>query len=74
MQPTSLDFNPASFHLKDIETDDVAAPCGGRGIGEPSAGDISALNNAIFNAIGKWVDGEHGTASPNKVLKALGKA
>ena len=73
-QVTTMDFSPASFHLKDVETNDVAAPCGGRGIAEPCLGDVSALNNAIFNAIGKWVDPEHGAMTPDKVLKALGKA
>jgi CO/xanthine dehydrogenase Mo-binding subunit len=72
--PTTLDINPAAFKLKDVENDDVAAPCGGRGIGEPCVSDVSAIECAIFNATGKWVDPEHGAMSPDKVLKALGKA
>ena len=73
-QPTSLDYNPASFHLLDVQTDDVAAPCGGRGIGEPCLSNIGSVVNAVYNAIGKWVDPEHGAMTPDKVLKALGKA
>jgi len=72
--PTSLDTNPTGFHLLDVENDDPAAPCGGRGIGEPCVSNVSAIECAIYNAIGKWVDPEHGAMSPNKVLKALGKA
>jgi len=74
MQMTALDFSPATFHLKDVESDDVAAPCGGRGIGEPCLCHIGCVENAIFNATGKWVDSEHGAITPDKVLKALGKA
>jgi CO/xanthine dehydrogenase Mo-binding subunit len=74
MQPISLDYNPSAFHLMDVQTDDPAAPCGGRGMGEPCVSNISAVENAIFNATGKWVDPDHGAMTPDKVLKALGKA
>jgi CO/xanthine dehydrogenase Mo-binding subunit len=73
-QMTTLDFNPNAFHLLDIQTNDVGAMLGGRGIAEPCAGHPSALINAIFNATGKWVDPDHGAITPDKVLKALGKA
>jgi len=74
MQPTTMDLNYPGYHIYDVQTDDVAAPCGGRGFAEPTASNISSINNAIFNAIGKWVDPEHGAMTPDKVLKALGKA
>jgi CO/xanthine dehydrogenase Mo-binding subunit len=72
--PTSLDINPQSYHLLDVQNDDVAAPCGGRGIAEPCVSNVSAVTCAIFNATGKWINYEHGAATPDKVLKALGKA
>ena len=74
MQPSTLDLTYAAFHILDVQAEDMAAPCGGRGMAEPCASNISAVNNAIFNATGKWVNPEHGAMSPDKVLKALGKA
>jgi hypothetical protein len=73
-QPLTMDFNTSSFHLLDQQTNDVAAPCGGRGIAEPCNGNTSALYGAIFNAINAWVNPEHGAMTPDKILKALGKA
>jgi CO/xanthine dehydrogenase Mo-binding subunit len=73
-QMTSLDYNPASFHLALVQKDDVAAPCGCHGIGEPVLVNVACIPSAIFNATGKWVDPEHGALTPDKVLKALGKA
>jgi CO/xanthine dehydrogenase Mo-binding subunit len=74
MHPTALDLNPDNFHGYDIENDDVAAPCGGRGIGEPCITNGSAVTCAVFNATGEWMNWEHGAGTADKILKALGKA
>ena len=72
--PTTMDINPASFHLLDVEIDDAAGALGARGIGEPCVTNAGVINCAFFNATGKWVDWEHGAGNAAKVLKALGKA
>jgi CO/xanthine dehydrogenase Mo-binding subunit len=74
MHPTSLDLNPDSFHGYAIENDDVAGPCGARGIGEPAITNASAVTCAVYNATGKWMDWEHGAGTADKILKAMGKA
>jgi len=74
MHPTTLDLNSDNFHGYAIENDDVAGPCGGRGIGEPCITNASAVTCAIYNAIGAWMDWEHGAGTADKILKALGKA
>jgi putative selenate reductase molybdopterin-binding subunit len=74
MLPTFGDFKTERFVLKDIESDDVGGPLGAHGIGEPCVSNYSAITCAIFNATGKWVDPEKGPMTPDKVLKALGKA
>jgi xanthine dehydrogenase molybdenum-binding subunit len=71
---TSMDMHPDKFHMIDVEIDDAAGALGARGIGEPCVTNASAINCAIFNATGKWFDWEHGSGSPDKILKALGKA
>jgi len=74
MHVTSLDINPETYHLYDVQSEDPAAPCGGRGIAEPCVSDISSVVCAIYNATGKWVDAEHGATFNKQILKALGKA
>jgi CO/xanthine dehydrogenase Mo-binding subunit len=74
LAPTPLDFNTKHFHVYDVESDDAAGPFGAHGIGEPCVTNYSAIICAIFNATGKWVDPEKGGCTPDKVLKALGKA
>jgi CO/xanthine dehydrogenase Mo-binding subunit len=74
MLPTAMDMKGESFHAYDIESDDAAGPYGAHGIGEPCVTNYSAIICAIFNATGKWVDPEKGACTPNKILKALGKA
>ena len=69
--PTMLDIGPIDTIL--VETGMGYGPYGVIGIGEDVATVVPALlSPAVFNAIGKWVD-EH-PVTPDKVLKALGKA
>lgn len=74
MLPTFMDINTQTVNAQDIESDDAGGPYGAHGIGEPCATNYSCIINAIFNATGKWVDMDKGSCTPNKVLKALGKA
>jgi CO/xanthine dehydrogenase Mo-binding subunit len=56
-----------------IETGFAFAPYGAFGIGEqPNASSSSSTYDAVYNAIGKWVDSLPTT--PDKILKALAKA
>lgn len=71
---TTLDCNPSRYHLYPIEGDNHTGPLGAHGIGEPCVGGYSCILSAIYNAIGKWVDTDHGACNPDRVLKALGKA
>lgn len=56
-----------------VETGMGYGPYGSIGVGEDT-GTVTTylLEGAVFNAIGKWVD--DGPITPDKVLKALGKA
>jgi len=72
--PTYLDIPSDVLHPYFVESDDAGGPYGAHGIGEPAVSNYVALKNAIFNATGVWVDQAKGAMSPNKVLKALGKA
>ena len=72
--PTTMDFDPAIFGIQDVESDDAAGPYGAHGIGEPCSSNYASIYCAIYNATGVWVDAEHGCYSPDRVLKALGKA
>jgi len=68
--PTILDAGPIDTLL--VETGMGYGPYGLVGIGEDVATVVPALiGPAIFNATGKWVEGF--PATPDKVLKALGK-
>ena len=69
--PTMLDVGPIDTIL--VETGMGYGPYGVVGIGEDVATVIPALiGPAVYNAIGKWVDDF--PITPDKVLKALGKA
>ncbi len=72
--PTYMDIPGDVLHPSFVESDDAGGPYGCHGIGEPAVSNYVALKNAIFNATGVWVDQAKGAMSPNKVLKALGKA
>jgi len=68
---TMLDVGPIDTIL--VETGMGYGPYGVVGIGEDVATVIPALiAPAVYNAIGKWVDDF--PITPDKVLKALGKA
>jgi xanthine dehydrogenase molybdenum-binding subunit len=74
-----LDYKFATIHEVGsvdtiiIETGLGYGPYGSIGVGE-DVGTITSylLHSAVYNAIGKWVD--DGPITPDKVLKALGKA
>ncbi|MBN2062971.1 MAG: xanthine dehydrogenase family protein molybdopterin-binding subunit [Deltaproteobacteria bacterium] len=66
-----LDVGPIETVI--VETGMGLGPYGTVGIGEDVATDTTyLLHGAVYNAIGKWVD--DGPITPDKVLKALGKA
>ena len=71
--PVYLMGDIGSIECHTIETGLSYGPYGMFGCSEaPNACTGTATNAAIYNAIGKWVDSFPTT--PNKVLKALGKA
>jgi len=72
--PTALDMKGETFDVIDVESDDAAGPFGAHGIGEPCSSNVASIYCAIFNAIGVFPDPDHGAMTPNKILKALGKA
>jgi CO/xanthine dehydrogenase Mo-binding subunit len=74
MLPTFKDVPTHAMHVFDIESDDYGGPYGAHGIGEPCNSNYSSILCAFFNATGKWLDPDKGPCTPNKVLKALGKA
>ena len=66
-----LDIGPIETII--VETGMGLGPYGTVGVGEDIATDTTyLLHGAVYNAIGKWVD--DGPVTPEKVLKALGKA
>jgi CO/xanthine dehydrogenase Mo-binding subunit len=69
--PTSVDLPVENYVPLLNEGDSAVGPYGGTGMGEPSAGNHSAVNCAVYNAIGTWV--KDGPLHPWLVLKALGK-
>jgi CO/xanthine dehydrogenase Mo-binding subunit len=74
MLPTFKDMKVEAYNVYDIESDDAAGPYGAHGIGEPASSNYQAIICAIFNATGVWIDPDKGACTPNKILKALGKA
>ncbi len=71
--PTALDVKDV-FDVTDIESDDAAGPFGTHGDMFSASSNASAIYCAIYNAIGVFPDTDHGPLTPDKVLKALGKA
>ena len=74
MHMTTMDVDVTKIHPYDIESDDMGGPYGAHGIGEPANTNVSAVVNAIYNAIGEWVNPRGGPITPDIVLNALGKA
>ena len=74
MFPTSIDFKTERFNVYDLESDDDAGPYGAHGIAEPCVTNYACIICAIFNATGAWVNTDQGPCTPNKLLKAIGKA
>jgi CO/xanthine dehydrogenase Mo-binding subunit len=72
--PTTLDTHPATYHLYDVQHNSPSGPCGATGMAEPCSGTTPTIWCAIYNAIGKFPDHNHGAGSQNTILKALGKA
>lgn len=70
--PTSMDINPEGFTSIAVESDDHCGPFGCKGIGEPQVSSLACIPNAFYNATGVWID--ELPITPDKVLKALGKA
>ena len=71
--PTALDVKDV-FTVTDVESDDAAGPYGTHGDIFSASSNVSAIYCAIYNAIGVFPDMEQGALSPDKILKALGKA
>jgi len=69
---SAMDINPAGYTAIAVETDDACGPHGCKGVGEPEVSSLACMNAAVYNATGKWVDSL--PLTPDKVLKALGKA
>jgi xanthine dehydrogenase molybdenum-binding subunit len=69
--PTSLDLPIEKYSAMIHEGDSAVGPYGGTGMGEPCSGNHSAVNQAVYNAIGAPV--MDGPLQPWHVLKALGK-
>jgi CO/xanthine dehydrogenase Mo-binding subunit len=68
--PTLLDVGPIETFL--VETGMGFGPYGAVGIGEDVATALPAIfAPAVYNAIGKWVEGF--PITPDRILKALGK-
>lgn len=70
--PTSLDINGDRHEGSLVESIDATGPYGCKGMGEPVVAPYCSILLAIYNAIGVWVT--EGPVTPDKILKALGKA
>ncbi len=70
--PTTLDIHGDRHTAIIVESDDACGPFGAKGMGEPSISSYGCLANAIYNAIGVWINDP--PIYPQKILKALGKA
>jgi xanthine dehydrogenase molybdenum-binding subunit len=70
---SSMDIpSPVDSHGYLLETIGAVGSFGCHGIGEPAICSWAAVNNAVNNALGVWVD--KAPASPRNILEALGKA
>jgi CO/xanthine dehydrogenase Mo-binding subunit len=67
-KPTMVDIAPTEFAIQETRGGNAAYGCGGI---SHSMANTHMIACAVHNAIGKWVDPP---ATPDRVLKALGKA
>jgi CO/xanthine dehydrogenase Mo-binding subunit len=68
---TTLDIDPRNWTSLYMEGGNAMGPYGCNGIGEPTGESYTIWAQAIYNALGVWVDRLPGT--PQEILKALGK-
>ncbi len=70
--PTYMDMDFSKHHFTDYQSEDAGGCLGCHGIAEPSLTNFCLVDQAIFSAIGLWVDAEMGAVGgADKVLKAL---
>jgi CO/xanthine dehydrogenase Mo-binding subunit len=70
--PTTLDLHTDRHTAVIVEPIDACGPFGCKGLGEPPVAQYGAIANAVYNAIGEWINDP--PIYPQKILKALGKA
>jgi CO/xanthine dehydrogenase Mo-binding subunit len=70
--PTTLDIHGDRHTAILVESDDACGPYGAKGMGEPAISSFGCIANAIYNAVGVWINDP--PIYPQKILKALGKA
>jgi CO/xanthine dehydrogenase Mo-binding subunit len=70
--PTFLDHDGTNEDVIIVETNDACGPYGCKGIGEPTVNSFGCIANAVYNAIGVQIT--EVPLTPQKILKALGKA
>ncbi|MHC4277892.1 MAG: xanthine dehydrogenase family protein molybdopterin-binding subunit [Planctomycetota bacterium] len=70
--PTTLDLHTDRHTAVIVEPIDACGPYGCKGLGEPPVAQYGGVANAIYNAIGEWINDP--PIYPQKILKALGKA
>jgi len=69
---TTLDFDSANHEGMLVVGDDACGPYGCKGMGEPCISNFSAIAQAVYNAVGVWIN--EPPITPQRLLKALGKA
>ena len=71
--PTSMDFDPTTFHLYDQQSFDLAGPLGAHGMSEPASGLAASIQCAIYNATGNnFLEPQSGSCSQDVILKSMG--
>jgi CO/xanthine dehydrogenase Mo-binding subunit len=79
---TSMDFDPTTFHLNDVQNFDMCGPLGAHGMSEPASTNAPAIQCAIFNATAgtslnpnmTLLNPKHGSCSQDVILASLGLA
>lgn len=72
--PTTLDFDPTTFHIYDVQNFDLAGPFGAHGMAEPGSTNAPSVQCAIYNALNHTnpLNPYHGACSQDIILAALG--